>query len=102
MPVVSPEKAERRKRMVNLEMLRQHIEDSGITMSHIARRLDISRATIYNKLIGSSEFTANEMFWPAARLVFIFTVPAERLVPMAVIRPRSNSFFTFIMMFFNC
>lgn len=62
MPVVSPEKAERRKRMVNLEMLRQHIEDSGITMSHIARRLDISRATIYNKLNGSSEFTASEIY----------------------------------------
>lgn len=47
--------------MVNLEKLVKSIEDSGITMSALARKTGIKRETLYNRLNNSAEFKASEM-----------------------------------------
>lgn len=47
--------------MVNIELLKQEIEDSGMTMVSIASRSGILRETLYNRLAGKGEFTASEI-----------------------------------------
>lgn len=47
--------------MTNLELLKEKIEESGMTMVAIARKTGIKRETLYNKLSGKSEFTASEI-----------------------------------------
>ena len=49
--------------MPNLELLKEKISDSGMTMVAIAERSDIDRATLYNRLAGKGEFTATEIVW---------------------------------------
>ena len=47
--------------MVNLELLKEEINDSGMTMVAIASKSGISRETLYNRLAGKGEFTASEI-----------------------------------------
>lgn len=47
--------------MVNLEDLREAIDNSGLRQQFIADRLGITRQTLINKLNGKSEFKASEM-----------------------------------------
>lgn len=48
--------------MVNLDLLKETIEDRGITIAALSRKTGISRETIYNKLKGKKgEFTASQI-----------------------------------------
>lgn len=47
--------------MVDLELLKKKIKDSGITMTALARNSGIERVTLYNRLNGVGEFTASEI-----------------------------------------
>ena len=47
--------------MADIVMLRKKIEDSGMTMSFIAKQSGIVRETLYNRLNGIGEFTASEI-----------------------------------------
>lgn len=47
--------------MTNSELLREKIDESGMTMVAISKKTGIKRETLYNKLSGKSEFTASEM-----------------------------------------
>lgn len=47
--------------MVNVDLLRKVIKDSGMTMVGISRRAGIVRETLYNRLDGKGEFTASEI-----------------------------------------
>ena len=47
--------------MVNIKLLEQKIDDSGMTMMAIAEKTGILRATLYNRLKGVGEFTASEI-----------------------------------------
>ena len=45
----------------NNERLRQKIDKSGFTKTHIASKMNISRESLYNKLSGKTEFKASEI-----------------------------------------
>lgn len=47
--------------MVDIELLKNIIENSGMTMSSIASKSGIVRETLYNRLNGVGEFTASEI-----------------------------------------
>lgn len=47
--------------MVRLEVLKDRIDDSGMTMTAIANKSGISRVTLYNKLDGRGEFKVSEI-----------------------------------------
>lgn len=47
--------------MVNFEMLRNKIEDSGMTVTSISKKSGILRETLYNRMKGRGEFTASEI-----------------------------------------
>lgn len=47
--------------MVNIELLKEVIEDSGMTMVSIASKSGMLRETLYNRLNGIGEFTASEI-----------------------------------------
>ena len=47
--------------MVNLELLRTTIDKSGISLTFIAEKMNISRESLYNKLSGSTEFKVSEI-----------------------------------------
>ena len=47
--------------MVNIELLKQEMEDSGMTMVSIASKSGMLRETLYNRLAGRGEFTASEI-----------------------------------------
>lgn len=46
---------------MNLELLNKKIEESIISKSGIAAAMKISRQGLFNKLIGTTEFTVSEM-----------------------------------------
>lgn len=46
--------------MVNIEMLKTKIEDSGMTMVAISKKTGILRETLYNRLSGKTEFSVSE------------------------------------------
>lgn len=48
--------------MVDYELLNDKIRDSGMTMVAIAKKSGILRETLYNKIKGSGEFKASEIF----------------------------------------
>lgn len=48
-------------RKVDIQALKNKIEESGMTMTSIARKSKISRETLYNRLNGIGEFTASEI-----------------------------------------
>lgn len=47
--------------MVNLEALKNRVEDSGMSMTAIAEKSGILRETLYNRLGGKGEFKASEI-----------------------------------------
>ena len=47
--------------MSNSELLKKEIENSGMTMTAIAKKTGISRGTLYNKLNKIESFTASEI-----------------------------------------
>lgn len=47
--------------MANLELLKETIDESGMTMVAIARKADMERTTIYNRLNGIGDFNAKEI-----------------------------------------
>ena len=47
--------------MVNIELLKEAIDDSGMTMVSIASKSGMLRETLYNRLAGKGEFTASEI-----------------------------------------
>ena len=47
--------------MTDLKLLRERIEDSGITMTALAKKAGITRVTLYNRFNGKGDFTASEM-----------------------------------------
>ena len=47
--------------MVDIERLKAEMNDSGMTMTAIANKSGILKATLYNRLKGVGDFTANEI-----------------------------------------
>lgn len=47
--------------MTNIIRLKKIIEDSGMTMTAIAKKAGMARETLYNRLNGIGEFTASEI-----------------------------------------
>ena len=47
--------------MVDIERLKDIIDDSGMTMTAISKKSNILRPTLYNRLNGVGEFTASEI-----------------------------------------
>lgn len=47
--------------MTNIELLKKHISDSGITMVALAEKAGMQRVTLYNRLNGVGQFTVDEM-----------------------------------------
>jgi len=47
--------------MSDLSLLKERIDDSGMTMVAVAKKAGIRRATLYNRLNGKGEFTASEI-----------------------------------------
>ena len=47
--------------MVNLDLLKSTIDESGITIVSIAGKMGISREGLYKKLSGEAEFKASEI-----------------------------------------
>lgn len=47
--------------MIEVEKLKEIIDESGMTMVAIARKCNMSRETLYRKISGRSEFTASEI-----------------------------------------
>ena len=59
--------------MLDVEALRGKIKESGMTITAISRKMQISRATFYNKLNGKSEFRVLEVM----RLGHILNLSSE-------------------------
>ena len=47
--------------MLNTNLLREKINDSGITITALADKLGLTRETFYNRLANKSEFKASEI-----------------------------------------
>lgn len=47
--------------MTDFEKLKQAIKDSGMTITTIAKRAGIDRATFYNRMNAKGEFRASEI-----------------------------------------
>lgn len=47
--------------MPNIELLKEKISDSGITMTALSKKSGIVRETLYNRLSGVGDFTASEI-----------------------------------------
>ena len=47
--------------MADLEMLKEKIKESGMTVTAIAQKSGILRETLYNRMSGKGEFTASEI-----------------------------------------
>ncbi len=47
--------------MPNIELLKQKIDESGMTMVAISAKSGILRETLYNRLNGKGEFLASEI-----------------------------------------
>ena len=54
--------------MADIELLKKHIDDSGMTMTAISEKSGINRVTLYNRLNGVGEFTVSEVIGLAAAL----------------------------------
>ena len=47
--------------MTDVELLEEKVRQSGLKRTHIAKMLNISRACLYQKLKGLSEFSVSEV-----------------------------------------
>lgn len=54
--------------MADIELLKQIIDDSGMTITAIAEKSGMTRATLYNRLDGFGEFKAPEIVGLSAAL----------------------------------
>lgn len=54
--------------MVNIELLRQAINDRGMAITKLSEKSGIDRATLYNRFNGKGEFTASEIVGITAAL----------------------------------
>lgn len=54
--------------MTNLALLKKKIEESGVTITFLAKKCKMSRETFYNKMAGKSEFKGSEMYYIAKAL----------------------------------
>lgn len=48
--------------MTDINKLMQLFKDSGMTLTAIAKKTDIQRETLYNRLKGKGEFKASEIY----------------------------------------
>lgn len=48
--------------MINFGLLAEKIAESGITITSLASKCNMSRETYYNRMNGIGEFTASEIF----------------------------------------
>jgi predicted transcriptional regulator len=46
---------------LNIELLKSKIAESGMTKTAIAERTNMTRATLYNRLLGKGDFTVSEV-----------------------------------------
>lgn len=46
---------------LNTDSLKTAIDGSGITITALAKKMDISRESLYNKIYRKTEFTASEI-----------------------------------------
>lgn len=63
--------------MVDIERLKAEMNDSGMTMTAIADKSGILKATLYNRLKGVGDFTANEIVALSETLHFTSDQMAE-------------------------
>lgn len=61
---------------MNTEKLANLIKSSGITITSLAKKLQITRGSLYNKLNGETEFTVTEII----RLGEIFRLTNEEKI----------------------
>lgn len=54
--------------MANVELLREKIRDSGMTVTSVTKKAGILRETLYNRLNGKGDFTASEIVSLSAAL----------------------------------
>jgi len=54
--------------MANINLLKETINDSGMTMVAIAEKSGMERTTLYNRLNGIGDFTSREIVGLAAAL----------------------------------
>lgn len=47
--------------MADIELLRRKIDDSGMTVTSIAKKSGIVRETLYNRINNKGDFTASEI-----------------------------------------
>ena len=47
--------------MADIELLRRKIDDSGMTVTSIAKKSGIVRETLYNRINSKGDFTASEI-----------------------------------------
>lgn len=47
--------------MIDKELLKERIKESGFKLSHIAEKLSITRASLHNKLTGKRSFSVAEV-----------------------------------------
>ena len=47
--------------MTNSEMFRKKVEDCGITYTYLAKKIGITRESLYKKLRNETEFKASEI-----------------------------------------
>lgn len=47
--------------MTDIELLKQKIKDSGMTVTAVSKKSGILRETLYNRMNGKGEFTASEI-----------------------------------------
>ena len=47
--------------MADIECLRKKMEESGMTVTAIAKKAGILRETLYNRMKGKGDFTASEI-----------------------------------------
>lgn len=47
--------------MVDIDLLKTYIKDSGVTMMALSSKTGMNRATLYTRLSGARDFTASEI-----------------------------------------
>lgn len=47
--------------MVNSEKLKEKIDETGVSISHLARKSGMTRESFYNKMNNETEFKVSEM-----------------------------------------
>lgn len=49
------------KKLVDIDLLKTYIKDSGVTMMALSSKTGMNRATLYTRLSGARDFTASEI-----------------------------------------